>query len=77
MLTIQTGPGFPAKLDRIIQTIPVIRAKDIPIAFGVNRILIVIHGITPSSSIRHSAFKGLKIRIPVLYFSTEFGKTTL
>jgi hypothetical protein len=47
MPTIQTGPIFPAKLDRIIQTIPVIRAKDISIAFDVNRILIVIHGVTP------------------------------
>jgi hypothetical protein len=47
MLTIQTGPIFPLKFDSIIQAISIIRAKNISIAFGVNWILIVIHGLTP------------------------------
>jgi hypothetical protein len=45
MYTIQACPIFPVIFDGMIQTISIIRAKDISKAFGVNRLLVLIHGI--------------------------------
>ncbi len=53
MLATQTGPIFPMKFHGIIQTIAIIRAKDIFISFGVDRIFIVIHGFTPYVWVRY------------------------
>jgi hypothetical protein len=53
MLTMQTGPIFPMKFDGIIQTIAIIRTKDIFISSGVDRIFIVIHGLTPYVLVRY------------------------
>jgi hypothetical protein len=46
MLTMQTGPIIPTKFHSIIQTIAIIRAKNIFVSLGVDRILIMIHGLT-------------------------------
>jgi hypothetical protein len=53
MLAMQTGPIFPMKFDGIIQTIAIIRTKDIFISSGVDRIFIVIHGLTPYVLVRY------------------------
>jgi len=45
MFTIQACPIFPVIFDGMIQTISIIWAKDISKAFGVNRLLVLIHGI--------------------------------
>jgi hypothetical protein len=45
MFTTQACPIFPVIFDGMIQTISIIRAKDISKAFGVNRLLVLIHGI--------------------------------
>ena len=41
------------KFDSIIQTIAIIRTKDIFISFGVDWIFIVIHGLTPYVLVRY------------------------
>jgi hypothetical protein len=53
MLAMQTGPIFPMKFDGIIQTIAIIRTKDIFIPSGVDRIFIVIHALTPYVLVRY------------------------
>ncbi len=45
MFTTQACPKFPVIFDGMIQTISIIRAKDISKAFGVNRLMVLIHGI--------------------------------
>jgi hypothetical protein len=53
MLAMQTGPVFPMKFDSIIQTIVIIRTKDIFISFSVDWIFIVFHGLTPYVLVRY------------------------
>jgi hypothetical protein len=45
MITIQACPIFPVIFYSMIQTISIIRAKDISKTFGVNRLLVLIHDI--------------------------------
>jgi len=54
MLAMQTGPIFPMKFDSMIQTIVIIRTKDIFYLLWVwTGFSIVIHGLTPYVLVRY------------------------
>jgi len=73
MLAMQTGPIFPMKFDSMIQTIVIIRTKDIFISFGVDWISIVIHGLTPYVLVRYRDLTPLihndYIELPQIFYT--------
>jgi hypothetical protein len=69
MLAVKTGPILPMIFDGMIQTAAVIWAKNISGAFGVNRILVLIHGSIPLAA---SLFQYIEKHIPFIW---SYSKT--
>ncbi len=44
---ITTTPVFPGLFDRIVQALPIVRTKDVPIRFFMNRSIFRLHSSAP------------------------------